>query len=55
MNYEFNVGQTVVLNYGTMSGTVQSMVPGNGSIPWYYVEWSDGSVTRHTADELVAV
>ncbi len=55
MNYEFNVGQTVMLSYGTMFGTVHSMVRGNGSIHWYDVKWSDGSVTRHTADELVVV
>lgn len=56
MNYKFDIGQTVALHYGTASGIVESMVPGNGSIPWYYVRWDwDGSVTRHTEDELVAV
>lgn len=34
------------------TGEVATCVPGNGSIPWYFVRWDNGVEDRHTADEL---
>lgn len=55
MDYKFSVGQRVCYEYGLRFGEIESMVPGNGSIEWYYVAWDDGEVSRHTRDELQAV
>lgn len=52
VTYEFSVGQRV--RSGSKTGEINSMVPGNGSIPWYYVTWDDGTEDRHTAEELEA-
>jgi len=57
-NYKLHVGQRVRHNITGTQGTVDSMVPGNGTIEWYYVEW-DNSTTdsneRYTSDEIQAI
>jgi hypothetical protein len=54
--YEFSVGQRVrSVRDWTKVGEINSMVPGNGSIPWYYVTWEDGTEDRYTAEELETV
>jgi hypothetical protein len=51
VNYEFSVGDAVEDRSGR-TGTIDSMVPGDGITPWYYVSWDDGTQDRHTGDEL---
>lgn len=54
--YVFSVGNRVRLAAcWHQVGTVESMVPGNGSIEWYYVSWDDGTSDRYTREELVGI
>ena len=50
VTYEFNVGDRVSVN--GKPGEITSMVPGNGTMPWYYVQFDDGTEDRFTAHDL---
>lgn len=53
MYYRFTEGDRVrKVDEFTKTGTVSTTVPGNGSLPWYYVDFDDGSSDRFTEDEL---
>ena len=58
VHYEFSDGQEVrSTSDWRRTGTIVSMVPGNGSIPFYYVVWDDDlnkEETKHVAEELEA-
>ncbi len=55
MIYKFDPGDRVRLSSDwRKTGVVETTVPGNGSIEWYYVRWDDGGYDRHTRDELEA-
>lgn len=54
MNYRFHEGQRVRYTYALRYGVVETCVPGNGSIEWYYVRWNDGTIDRYTWDQLEA-
>ena len=36
----------------TKTGEITTIVPGNGTFPWYFVLWDDGSADRYTEEEL---
>lgn len=55
MNYQFQVGQRVTHRYEGWVGEVTSVVPGNGSLAWYYVQWDHGSEDSYMAHELEAL
>jgi hypothetical protein len=55
MTYKFNPGDRVrSTSNWTKTGEVTDCVPGNGSYPWYFVRWDDGTEDRYTDDELEA-
>ena len=55
MNYKFNPGDRIrSTSDWRRIGIVETTVPGNGSIEWYYVRWDDGTTDRYTRDELEA-
>ena len=51
--YAFHPGDRVrlVQNFNR-TGEVVGCVPGNGTLPWYFVKFNDGTEDRFTADEL---
>jgi hypothetical protein len=53
MTYAYRIGQRVQHRDGR-TGEITSMVPGNGTFPWYFVHWDNGTEDRHTGDELTA-
>lgn len=53
--YAFQNGEKVYVKSEGMDGEITSMVPGNGSIPWYYVRLENGQMDRYTADDLESV
>lgn len=65
VTYVFIIGDRVRLSAGhehlrqcrdwQNDGVVTSMVPGNGSIEWYYVEWNDGTGDLYTRDQLTRI
>jgi len=51
MKYKFNPGDRVTVD--GKHGEVTTCVPGgNGSIPWYFVRFDDGTEDRFTAEQL---
>lgn len=52
MTYTFHPSQRVRGKYNGKSGEVTTCVPGNGSFPWYFVKWDDGTEDRYTESEL---
>ncbi len=54
-SYVFEVGQRVAK--GSLTGTVTSMVPGNGSIDseWYFVTWDNGESDRYMRNDISAI
>jgi len=53
--YLFANGERVYVKSEGMDGEITSMVPGNGSTPWYYVRLENGQMDRYTADDLESV
>jgi hypothetical protein len=52
ITYVFSPGQRVYIAGEGLYGEVTSCVPGNGSIPWYWVRTDDGEMDRYTAEQL---
>ncbi len=53
--YQFANGERVFVKSENMDGEITSMVPGNGSIEWYYVRLENGQMDRYTRDDLESV
>lgn len=54
-DYVFSEGDRVYCTLNNKYGEVISRVPGNGSIPWYFVKFDDGTEDRFTKDDLEQV
>jgi hypothetical protein len=52
IDYIWAPGDRVYVASEGQYGEVKTVVPGNGSIPWYFVETDDGQEDRYTADQL---
>lgn len=55
VEYVFSVGDQVYCSANGKYGEVNSCVPGNGSIPWYFVTFDDGTEDRFTKEDLERV
>ena len=55
MVYKFDSGDRVrLVGDWQKTGVVDTTVPGNGSLEWYFVQWDDGTYDRYTSGELEA-
>lgn len=52
IDYIWAPGDRVYVPGESQYGEVTSVVPGNGSIPWYYVRLDDGTEDRYTDAQL---
>ena len=52
VTYEFEVGDRVYCDQTGQNGTVESMVPGDGRNPWYYVHQDNGDRDRFQSQDL---
>jgi len=53
--YVFDEYDRVYCSANNKYGEVTTRVPGNGTIPWYYVQFDDGTMDRFTKDDLEKV
>ena len=52
IDYAFNEGDYVYCRVTNQYGQVICRVPGNGLIPWYFVQFDDGTEDRFTKEDL---
>lgn len=53
--YVFDEGDRVYCTVNSKFGEVTTRVPGNGTIPWYFVTFDDGTEDRFTKEDLEKV
>lgn len=52
VTYKFREGERVYCTANGKYGEVTICVPGNGTFPWYFVKFDDGTEDRFTDEDL---